>query len=434
MADYAPGIPDKNNRGRFMDLPTDVQLTLVRQHHDAKKAGPHTDLRIGNESGLYSWAVPKDLPTKPGQWVLAIPTSLHRHSYKDFEGEIPEGTYGAGHVTKQEESPVVLLKNTPSYVEFTRGTTKDSPVYKMKRTSGGNWIIGIKEPQEPEPVASYQREHFKSVPINSVKDMLANGAALAPKIDGSSVLAYLDKHGIKVYGTKSDKSGHKPDYSAHIGGLSQVQVPEDLVGMMLRGELYGVKNGQVIPPQELSGFLNSTIQNAIQKRQRGLRLMVAALAVNRGKDDYGAPVGDIVRRIHSPSFTAVEPVTGAKARRLLNQILKGTHPLTDEGLVVHQKNKRPLKAKLREDYDVVIDDIFPAITKGTPRAGGFSYSLPSAPGKTVGNVGTGFTHKLLRDMLENPEAYRGRLARIHSQGQFDSGAYRAPSFIALRED
>ena len=434
MPDFAPGIPNKANKGRFMDLPTDVQLTLVRQHHDARKAGPHTDLRIGNESGLYSFAVPKDLPEKPGQWRLAIPTSLHRYGYKDFEGEIPEG-YGAGHVTKQEESPVTLLKNTPSYVEFTRGTSKDSPVYKMKRTSGGNWIIGIKEPQEPAPVADYQREHFKSVPIESVQKMLDSGATIAPKIDGSSVLAYLDEHGIKVYGTRPDKSGHKPDYSAHIGGLSQVQVPEDLVGMMLRGELYGVRNGQVIPPQELSGFLNSTIQNAIQKRQRGLRLMVAALAVNRGKDDYGAPVSDIVRRLHSPSFTALQPVGGEKARRLLKQILAGRHPLTGEGVVVHQKDKRPLKAKLREDYDVVIRDIFPADTKSKPRAGGFTYALPDRPHKPVGNVGTGFSHELLRDMLRHPEKYVGRLARIHAQSQYpDTGAYRAPSFIAMRED
>jgi len=46
MPDFAPGIPNKTNKGRFMDLPTDVQLTLIRQHHDARKAGPHTDLRI----------------------------------------------------------------------------------------------------------------------------------------------------------------------------------------------------------------------------------------------------------------------------------------------------------------------------------------------------------------------------------------------------
>lgn len=417
-----------------MDLPTDVQLTLVRQLHDARKAGRHTDLRIGNESGLYSFAVPKDLPENPGQWRLAIPTSLHRYGYKDFEGDIQEG-YGAGHVTKQEESPVTLLKNTPSYVEFTRGTTKDSPTYKMTRTKGGNWLIGIKEPQEPAPVADYKREHFKSMPIEGVQKLIDSGAAIAPKIDGSSVIAYLDKHGIKVYGTRPDKSGHKPDYSAHIGGLSQVQVPEDLVGMMLRGELYGVKNGQVIPPHELSGFLNSTIQNAIQKRQHGLRLMVAALAVNRGQDDYGAPLADIVRRLHSPSFTAVEPVAGNKATRLLKQILAGRNPVTNEGVVVHQEGKRPVKAKVRDDYDVLVRDIFPADTKSEPRAGGFTYALPDQPDKPVGNVGTGFSHELLKDMLRHPEKYIGRTARIHAQSQYpDTGAYRAPSFIAMRED
>ena len=434
MSYVAPGIKSKHNISSLSQLPTDVLLTMVRQRHNARRAGLHEDLRIGTPSGMHSFALPKFLPEVPGTYRLAISQPVHDWSYNSFQGTLPPG-YGEGEVTKMEESPVVLLRNTPSYVEFTRGTTKDSPVYKMKRTSGGNWIIGIKGPQEPALVADYQREHFKSVPISSVQQMLDNGATIAPKIDGSSVLAYLDRHGIKVYGTRPDKSGHKPDYSAHIGGLSQVQVPEDLVGMMLRGELYGVRNGQVIPPQELSGFLNSTIQNAIQKRQRGLRLMVAALAVNRGKDDYQAPVADIVRRLHSPSFTALQPVGGEKARRLLKQILAGRHPLTGEGVVVHQKDKRPLKAKLREDYDVVIRDIFPADTKSEPRAGGFTYALPDRPDKAVGNVGTGFSHELLRDMLRHPEKYVGRLARIHAQSQYpDTGAFRAPSFIAMRED
>lgn len=42
MADFAPGIPVKTNKGRLMDLPTDVLLTLVRQRHKARRAGEHT--------------------------------------------------------------------------------------------------------------------------------------------------------------------------------------------------------------------------------------------------------------------------------------------------------------------------------------------------------------------------------------------------------
>lgn len=434
MADFAPGIPNKLNKGRLMDLPTDVLLTLVRQHHKARRAGDHTDLRIGNESGLFSWAVPKDLPTEPGQFRLAIPTSLHRYSYKDFEGSIPEGKYGAGHVSKQEESPVVLLKNTPSYIEFTRGTSKDSNVYKMTRTREGNWLISIKQPGEPESVAGYKKEHFKSVPVDKVPALIDQGAAISPKIDGAGALAYLGDHGVNVYGIRPDKSGRHPDYTPYIGGLRGLPVPEDLRGTVLRGELYGMRNGRVVPPQELSGYLNSTLVNAADKRRKGLGLLMAALAVHRQHlDDYQADVGDIVRRLHSPSFTAVQPVAGAKAQRLLKQIVAGRNGLTQEGVVVHQPGKRPLKAKVRPDYDVVVQDVFPAETAGVPRAGGFTYSLPGSD-KVVGRVGTGFDRNLAIDMLTNPDAYRGRTARVQAQEVYPSGALRAPSFIAMKED
>jgi len=433
MPDFAPGIPNKLNKGRLMDLPTDVLLTLVRQHHQARRAGDHTDMRIGNESGLFSWALPKHMPEQPGQYRLAVPTSLHRYAYKDFEGTIPEGKYGAGTVTKTEESPVILLKNTPSYIEFTRGTSKDSNVYRMVRTGKGNWLMSIKEPGQPEPVTQYQKEHLKSVPIEDAQKLIDQGATVVPKVDGAGAIAYLGRHGINVYGIRPDKSGLKPDYTAHIGGLSQVQVPEDLQGQLIRGELYGMRNGRVIPANELSGYLNSTLQNAIQKRQRGLRLMVAALAMNKGRDDYGAPMQDIVRRLHSPSFTVLPSAKGSRAKRMLKNIMEGRDPYTGEGVVLHLPGKRPIKSKIRPDYDVVVQDVFQADTKAAPRAGGFTYSLPGSD-KVVGRVGTGFDHRMLRDMLEHPEAYRGRTARIQAQEQYPTGAYRAPSFIAMKED
>lgn len=432
MASFAPGIPKKDRIGSMADLPVDVLLTLVRQRHAARRAGLHEDLRIGNASGLYSWAIPRFLPEEPGTYRLAIQQPIHQYSYKDFEGHLPPG-YGEGDVSKIEESPVVVLRREPNVIEFTRGTSKDSNVYRMFR-SGKNWLITVKQPGQPDIVSAYQKGHLKSVPIEKVPAMIDQGATVSPKIDGAGVLAYLGKHGVNVYGIRPDKSGLKPDYTAHIGGLSQIQVPEDLQGTMLRGELYGVRNGTVVPPNELSGYLNSTLVNAIDKRQRGLRLLVAALAVSNGKDDYGAPVGDIVRRLHSPSFTAVQPVGGMKAKRLLNSIVKGTNPITGEGVVVHQQGKRPVKSKLVDDYDVVVHDIFPADTKGTPRAGGFGYALPDQPNRAVGRVGTGFDHQMLQDMLKNPDAYIGRTARIRSQGAYDSGAYRAPSFIAMRAD
>ena len=61
-----------------------------------------------------------------------------------------------------------------------------------------------------------------------------------------------------------------------------------------------------------------------------------------------------------------------------------------------------MKAKLLKDYDVQIKDIFPAeVTTSTPRAGGFTYTLPGQD-KELGRVGTGFTHEILIDMMNNP--------------------------------
>lgn len=433
MPYFAPGIKSKKNMGNLSQLPTDTILTLVRQRHAARRAGLHEDLRIGTPSGMYSFAVPKFLPEEVGQYRLAIPQPVHNWSYNDFEGKLPPG-YGEGDVSRIEKSPVILLKNSPSYIEFTRGTSRDSDVYRMVRTKGGNWLLSIKEPGQPDGIKGYAKEHFKSVPMDKVPAMIDQGAEVTEKIDGAGVLAYLGKHGVNVYGIRPDKTGLKPDYTGHIGGLSQIQVPEDLQGQVLRGELYGVRNGRVVPANELSGYLNSNLVNAVDKRRKGLGLMVAALAVHRQHlDDYGAPMQDIVRRLHSPSFTAVPRVAGNKAKRLVRSILAGKDPLTQEGAIIHMPGKRPIKAKVRPDYDVTVQDVFPAETKGEPRAGGFTYSLPGSD-KVVGRVGAGFDHQMLRDMLANPAAYRGRTARIQAQEQYPTGAYRAPSFIAMKED
>ena len=82
---------------------------------------------------------------------------------------------------------------------------------------------------------------------------------------------------------------------------------------------------------------------------------------------------------------------------------------------------------------MIIRDIFPADTQGASRAGGFYYSYPGDD-RIAGKVGTGFDHKLLEDMLENPQNYIGREARVTSQEQLKSKALRAPSFVAMRAD
>lgn len=430
------GIPQRGYKGHIEELPTDVVLTLVDQLHKARRAGEHHDIRLGNSSGLFSFAAPKGMPTEPGQKRLFVPTDLHSFSYKDFTGTIPRG-FGAGTVEKVEESPVVILKNEPGKLVFTRGTSQDSPIYTLIKTRNGNYLATIKSKDQPTIVTSYKKGHFPSVPIEQAADIIDQGARVRAKIDGSSVLAYLGKNGIRAFGTRVGANGMRPEYTSILGSeIRNAQVPKELQGRLLRGELYGVRNGKPIHPNELSGLLHSNLVNAIDtKQKRGIHLLIAALAENKnGVDDWYTGADDLVAKLNNPSIHAMPPVTGAAAKRLVDKIVAGKLPLTREGVVLSLPNGKTIKSKKRDDYDVVIRDIFPADTKGEPRAGGFTYSYPGSD-KIVGRVGTGFDHAMLKDMLANPQRYIGREARVHSQEQLaQSHALRAPGFVALRAD
>ena len=94
-----------------------MHTRFVVHEHNAKKAGLHHDLRIEIDGVLQSFVVPKLVSDTERR--LAIKVDDHALSYFDFQGTIPEGSYGAGTVKIYDTGECKVVLNKGSYfIEF----------------------------------------------------------------------------------------------------------------------------------------------------------------------------------------------------------------------------------------------------------------------------------------------------------------------------
>ena len=70
------------------------QPRFVVQEHDATRL--HWDLRLERDGVAPSWAMPNGIPTTRRTTGWRSAREDHPLDYLDFEGVIPEGSYGAG--------------------------------------------------------------------------------------------------------------------------------------------------------------------------------------------------------------------------------------------------------------------------------------------------------------------------------------------------
>ncbi len=477
----ARGVPDPRFYGDPSKLGVGKLVDLFVQRHKAQRAGEHFDYRIGTPvTGLLSWSTkPTRLPA-PGEKRFVRQQPVHAHRYGMFQGTIGSG-YGKGEVRRERRGKVLVTKATPDKIEYTMATTGIPERFVLMRPEKWGereWLLINVTPKASVPYEKVRYRKLLPEEVEPYIDQMQAGTSVQAKLDGAASLIKLMRGGAEVLSYRvSKRTGHPIVHTERMfGGRPKLDIPRKYEGTVLKGELYAQPNGNgrvptgaddrrtVLPdidrvagasvegerpvgPQALGGILNATIEHSLEKQKKrglGVRSMIYDIQqLGKRKIDPETTtyaerrklLEEVMPFLPADKFHISEEATNPEdAKALWRDVIEGRHPLTHEGIVIHPPTGRPFKAKPVEESDVHITDIFPGKHKyeGTA-AGGFGYSLvPGGP--RVGEVGTGLSDELRRQLYKDQDAFIGRVARIRSQEQHPSGAWRAPSLIALHED
>lgn len=444
-------------------------IFVVQEHHARRL---HYDFRLELDGTLKSWAVPKGPSNDPRDKRLAVQVEDHPIDYAAFEGDIPEGEYGAGHVEIWDRgtwSPVGDPREglASGKLEFTLAGEKLGGRFKLVRMADKG-----RSKRQPEwLLIKAKDEHASSVPVvvstpevelpQTLAPMLATWLAAPPtsddyhyeiKLDGYRLLARLDGSDVSL------RTRNGIDYTAklpeHVAALAALRAR----GSFLDGEIV------VFDDAGVSRF--GALQDALAKgRSQDVRYAIFDLPFHEGRDIRELPIearrerlGKLLAKNRSSLLVPCSWVDGDP-----RALLEAARASSYEGLIGKRVGSPYFSGRARSwikltfahrQECVVVGYSAP---KGT-RAGLGALLLAVREGgalRYVGRVGTGFSARALDALATKLEALRTErmplpkrpedargvrwveprlVVDVEHAGFTDAGLLRKGTFLGVRPD
>jgi bifunctional non-homologous end joining protein LigD len=376
--------------------------------HKHRATRLHYDVRLEHEGGLWSWAVPRGLPTRKGDRRLAVQTEVHPLEYGSFEGTIPEGHYGAGEVRIFDDGWYEPIEWTEKKVSFRlHGRRYPGLEYHFVKTRT-DWLAFLASAQDaplPNSPPRYQ-------------PMLAEGGGepfddpkwrFEPKLDGIRALAEMETGGT-VFRTRRGR-----DVTFQYPDIHMIHELVDQVNAVLDGEIVAVDADGRNSFEALQQRMNLQNEREIKRiaKQIPVSFVVFDLLWLDGREAIRLSLEErrellelIVEEDHRLQLMSYEEGEG-------NAFVDAARSLGLEGVVAKRKGSLYQPGKRSPDWRKIklISTQDCVILGWTPGQGGRSASfgallvgaIVDGELRWVGQVGTGFTQKMLEHLMAQLE-------------------------------
>lgn len=216
---------------------SDEKLHFVVQKHAASHL--HYDFRLEVRGVLKSWAVPKGPSLNPSDKRLAMLVEDHPYDYKDFEGIIPTGNYGAGTVivwdegtyeplekaaTKKEQEKIMTKMFYSGDVKINMHGKKLKGEFALVRTEGrgeNSWLL-----------IKHKDRYAKAVDITAKDKSVVSGKTLEQLAKDKNADTWISNKKTKSSGTGRSRKPPAEDLSALIKKGAKQAMPKTVSPML----------------------------------------------------------------------------------------------------------------------------------------------------------------------------------------------------------